>query len=511
MNAIVTTTYGKLEGLDQDGLVVFKGVPFAEPPVGSRRWLAPQKPSAWNGIRDAYNFGAACPQARMQPVVLAGMQLEEPLSEDCLYLNIWTPKADNKQRPVMVWIHGGAFRIGSGAQIIYDGSSLARRGDVVVVTINYRLGPFGFLRLADLTDGKIPSTGNEGLLDQIAALEWVRDNIAQFGGDPVNVTIFGESAGAMSVGALLAMPPARGLFHKAIPQSGASHNGWSAKKANRNAEKIIACSGADASKPDSMRSLPVGTLLRSTLLPDGKTEDPELGMAYQAVFDGVQLPGAPIDQVAQGYASAVPVLVGTTLEEWKLFTMVDPGTVKIDKGELKNRTSRRVGGAEAADRLIASYEQARGSRGEPATPLEIFSALETDRILRMPAIKLAETQSRHQSRVFSYLFTWKSSAMGGLLGSCHALELGFVFGTYNRPGMQQFCGAGPKADQLATEMRDAWLSFAKSGDPGWAPYTNSRRTTMLFGEKTEPVDAPRDEERRAWDGVSEQVLGLLSF
>src|SRR6516162_2965796 len=219
MNAIVTTTYGKLEGLDQDGLVVFKGVPFAEPPVGSRRWLAPQKPSAWNGIRDAYNFGAACPQARMQPVVLAGMQLEEPLSEDCLYLNIWTPKADNKQRPVMVWIHGGAFRIGSGAQIIYDGSSLARRGDVVVVTINYRLGPFGFLRLADLTDGKIPSTGNEGLLDQIAALEWVRDNIEHFGGDPTNVTTFGESAGGMSIGGLLAMPAARGLLCRETPCS----------------------------------------------------------------------------------------------------------------------------------------------------------------------------------------------------------------------------------------------------------------------------------------------------
>ena len=344
MSAIVTTTYGKVGGMEQDGLGVFKGIPFAEPPVGARRWLAPQKPAKWNGTRDARNFGAACPQIRMQPVVLAGMQLEEPQSEDCLYLNIWTPKADNKRRPVMIWIHGGAFRIGSGAQMIYDGSSLARRGDVVVVTINYRLGPFGFLRLADLTNGKISSTGNEGLLDQIAALEWVRDNIAPFGGDPSNVTIFGESAGAMSVGSLLAMLPARGLFHKAIPQSGACHNGWSIERANRIAEKIVARSGAIACNADSIRSVPVDKLLTATLLPDGKTEDPELGMAYQAVFDGAQLPGVAIEQVARGSATHVPVLVGSTLEEWKLFTMVDPGTVNIDQNELKHRMSRRVGG-----------------------------------------------------------------------------------------------------------------------------------------------------------------------
>src|SRR6516225_9495963 len=261
MSALVTTTYGKLEGLEQDELAVFKGIPFATPPVGSRRWLPPLKPSAWNGIRDARNFGAACPQLSLSPVVLGGMQIEEPQSEDCLYLNIWTPKADNKQRPVMVWIHGGAFRIGSGAQIIYDGSSLARRGDVVVVTINYRLGPFGFLRLADLTDGKIPSTGNEGLLDQIAALEWVRDNIAQFGGDPANVTIFGESAGGGKVCTLLAMPAARGLFHRAIVQSGAAIRLRERDRAHALTDAVLRVLGVAGDDVRRLQALPMAQLL----------------------------------------------------------------------------------------------------------------------------------------------------------------------------------------------------------------------------------------------------------
>ena len=511
MSALVTTTYGKLDGLEQDGLAVFKGIPFATSPVGSRRWLPPLKPSAWNGIRDARNFGAACPQLSLSPVVLGGMQIEEPQSEDCLYLNIWTPKADNKRRPVMVWIHGGAFRIGSGAQVIYDGASLARRGDVVVVTINYRMGPFGFLRLTDLTNGKIPATGNEGLLDQIAALEWVRDNIEHFGGDPTNVTTFGESAGGMSIGGLLAMPAARGLFHKAIPQSGFCHSGRPAARANRYAEKLLAHTGANASNPDSIHSLTTDELLKATLLHGTTTEDPELGVAaYQLVVDGTHLPGVPIGYVASGAASAIPLLVGSTLDELKLFTVVDPSNAKLDQGQLQLRMGRTLG-AEAADRLIASYQRARGSRGEPDNALEILSALETDRVFRIPAIKLVEAQLPHQPRVFNYLFTWKSPLMGGALGSCHALELGFVFGTHGRPSMQQFSGVGPQADKLSIEMQDAWLSFARSGDPGWAPYSSSRRTTMLFGEKSEPVDAPRDEERRAWNGVPEEVLGTLSL
>ena len=239
MSVQASTRYGKLEGDEQNGLFVFRGVPFAAAPVGPRRWLAPEKPASWTGVRDARHFGCAAPQNRVLLDALAAMKIEEEQNEDCLYLNVWTPGLDGKRRPVMVWIHGGGFTIGSGSQAIYNGSVLARRGDAVVVTINYRLGPLGFLRLKEVTNGKIQSTGNEGMLDQISALEWVRDNIAEFGGDPDNVTIFGESAGGMSVGTLLAMPAARGLFHKAIPQSGACHTAMPAKRANRVAERVL--------------------------------------------------------------------------------------------------------------------------------------------------------------------------------------------------------------------------------------------------------------------------------
>jgi len=294
--SIVTTRYGKLEGEEQDGLHVFKGIPFAAPPIGALRWLAPQPLAPWNGMREARRFGPTAPQ---NPSLLAAMKTEGEQSEDCLYLNVWTPGADRARRPVMVWIHGGAFSIGGAAQSIYDGRTLARRGNVVVVTINYRLGPLGFLRLTDLTNGKIPATGNEGVLDQIAALRWVRENIAEFGGDPENVTIFGESAGGMSVGTLLAAEWARGLFHKAIPQSGASCTGKPAEAANLTAERVLAKLGLAASDPSAIRAAAPADLLKATLSSDG-TPDRELGMVYQPVVDGALLSRTAIEMVAEG-------------------------------------------------------------------------------------------------------------------------------------------------------------------------------------------------------------------
>src|SRR5260370_9997945 len=286
MPATVSTRSGKLEGDDQDGLFVFKGIPFAAPPIGKLRWLAPERVGSWSGVRDARNFGAASHQNQMTNGALAAMVINDQQSEDCLYLNVWTPGLDGKRRPVMVWIHGGGFTIGAASQPIYDGSVLTRRGDVVIVTINYRLGPLGFLRLADVTNGKIPATGIEGMLDQVAALEWVRDNIAEFGGDPDNVTIFGESAGGMSVGTLLAMPTARGLFHKAIPQSGAGPTGAPIARANGGAERVLSKLAIAPANADALRPLTPAQLLTGTLLPDGKTPDPEFGMAYQPVIDG---------------------------------------------------------------------------------------------------------------------------------------------------------------------------------------------------------------------------------
>lgn len=512
MSAIVSTGQGRLEGEESAGLFVFKGIPFAAPPVGARRWLAPEPAAPWSGVRDARKFGAASHQNRA--TALAAMKIDEPQSEDCLYLNVWSPGLDGKRRPVMVSIHGGGFTIGSGSQAIYDGSVLASRGDTVVVTVNYRLGPLGFLRLADLTNGAIPSTGNEGMLDQAAALTWVRENIAEFGGDPDNVTIFGESAGGMSVGTLMAMPQARGLFHKAIPQSGSCHTGAPIARANRTAEHVLAKLGVSPADSGAIRALSAAELLKGTLLADGKTPDPELGMAYQPVVDGAHLPRTGIEMVADGTASGVAVMVGTTLEEWKLFAMMDPSIHKLDRKGLGARIGRRLT-PEFADAVIAAYEKARGSRGDSTKPADMFTAIETDRVFRMPGVRMAETQARHDQRVYSYLFTWPSPAMGGALGSCHALELGFVFGTNHVPGMTAFAGTGAAAEKLATQMQDAWLAFARTGNPSsasvgdWPEYTAARRATMVFGDKTQLEDAPFDDERRSWDAIGDRILGSL--
>ena len=218
---LVEVNGGKLEGIYEDGLYVFKGIPYAAPPVGPLRWLPPQPPEKWDGVRPAKEFGAIAPQNAMPMADAVAPVFDEPQDEDCLFLNIWTPGLDDAKRPVMFWIHGGAFIIGAGTESFLDGNNLARRGDVVIVSINYRMGALGFINLREITGGKVPATGNEGLLDQVAALEWVQDNIAAFGGDPDNVTVFGFSAGGMSIGNLLGLPAARGKFHKAINRSGA--------------------------------------------------------------------------------------------------------------------------------------------------------------------------------------------------------------------------------------------------------------------------------------------------
>jgi para-nitrobenzyl esterase len=514
MPAIASTKQGKVEGEEKDGLAIFRGIPFAAPPVGARRWRAPEAPLSWSGVRKAGEFGACAPQNLIPLDMLEAFKISEPQSEDCLFVNVWTPRADGARRPVLVWIHGGAFAIGSGAQAIYDGAPLAKRGDVVVVTVNYRLGPLGFLRLAELTNGRIPSTGNEGILDQIAALEWVRENIAAFGGDPENVTIFGESAGGMSVGTLLGLPRARGLFHKAIPQSGASSTANTREHAAFVAERFVSLLGVGRD-PDALLAATSAQLLAATAQlagPPGVANGDVGGMPLAPVVDGEIQPRLALESVARGSAAGVPLLLGTTLEEWKLFMPADPTNFTLTDGQLYARCEKRLGAAGRG--VVDTYRKARSERGAPVTPPELWCAIETDRIFRMPALRLAETQLQHESRVFEYLFTWPSPLLGGMLGACHALELGFVFGTHDHPGMVDFSGTGPKAGALSERMMDAWLAFAKTGDPAtpaasFPRYTPAERATCIFGESSEIASAPYDEERRAWDGAPAKSLGAV--
>ena len=324
MAAIVTTSYGQLQGIDQGRSLAFKGIPFAVPPVGERRFAPPVLPGKWDGVRNATQFGATSLQVPNEGLntLLPDLIPEEPQDEDCLYLNIWTPAADGEKRPVLFWIHGGSFTMGSGSPPLYDGGHLAERGDVVVVTINYRLGALGFLCLPEGVAGEVRT--NFGILDQIQALTWVREEIATFGGDPNNITIFGESAGAMSVGSVLVSPLARGLFQRAIPQSGAGHNALSVETASETARLFAEIAGVDLYDIQALRALPVSSILEAQAklemeLLKNMSQGRPPSMSFQPVIDGHLLTMLPLEAVRQGHAADIPILIGTTGEESKLW------------------------------------------------------------------------------------------------------------------------------------------------------------------------------------------------
>ncbi len=522
--ARVTLSLGELEGVYQDGLYCFKGVPFAAPPVGDLRWLPPQPPAPWDGVRKADRFGATAPQNPM-PGGPSATEEPEPQSEDCLFLNIWTNGLGDKRRPVMVWIHGGAFTIGSGSIPVHDGGALARRQDVVVITLNYRLNLLGFLNLDEATGGKIPSTGNEGLLDQAAALRWVKEHIGAFGGDPDNVTVMGESAGSMSVACLLAMPSAEGLFDKAILESGVGtvtvpladaaavgrlflEVAGVGPDAAAGAGAAVDAAGVGSDDVDVVRSLTPGRLLEIEMEMRRRLAEPweELRItATTPVLDGRVIARMPTQAVAEGASRDVPILIGSNLEEWKFFTMMDHDRASISRAQVIERLGHFIP-SEHAERIYDRYADARTQRGEDTSPFEILVALNSDLMFRIPSLQLAEAKAKHNPAVFDYLFTYKSPVFGGALGACHALEMGFVFATHD----DTFCGTGPEADKMAAIMQDAWASFARTGDPScaslgeWPPY-GERRTTMILDIDSRLEDAPYEPERQAWD-----VLGVLS-
>lgn len=499
---VVDTQSGKLEGGWEDGISVFRGIPYAASPAGQWRWRPPQPVQGWTGVRQARNFGATAPQSRGGLNIMYEAQVEESQSEDCLFLNIWSPGPDNSRRPVMVWIHGGAFNRGSGSNPNYSGFNLAKRGDVVIVSINYRLGWAGFLHLDKITGGRVPATGNEGLLDQIAALRWVRDNIAFFGGDPGNVTIFGESAGAMSIGCLLAMPLAKGLFRKAILQSG-SNTTKSLDEAVELSERFLNILGIKGDDTEKLISMPIEQLLSAqnklsvTLGIKGSVLEP--------VVEGKTLPEIPIQAVRQGSAAGVTVLVGTNLEEAKFMSAMDSSMTQIDDDGLIKRWQKFLPPDMVPD-LIKNCREALARPDAAMSPAELAVVLQTDRQFRIPAIRLIEAQKKHNPLTYSYIFDWKSPAPR--LGACHALEVGFVFGILN----SRFNGSGPEAENLSRKMQDAWLAFARTGNPScdslsnWPPCGPQLRT-MILGENCRVEEAPHQGEYRAWEPVPDVYLG----
>ncbi len=499
MAAIVETTSGRIHGSSEGGLSVYRGVPFAAPPVGDLRFRVAQPHPGWDDVLDCESFRPIAPQIPNEEIesLLGGAPQEQ--SEDCLFLNIWTPGTDAAARPVMFWIHGGAFTIGSGSDGFYDGAALASRGDVVVVTINYRLGALGFLHLPALDES------NFGMRDQVAALRWVRDNIARFGGDPNNVTIFGESAGGMSCGTLMGSPEAQGLFHKAIPQSGAGHHGMREDQAVANGERFCELLGVRPDDIDALRAASVPDILKAqaeleALLYEDLETRGEAEMRFRPVIDGDFLPDMPVDAVLAGQATGVALLIGCLDEENKLFTSMLPSEPPTEEDAIANFDLIHGDGR----KLYDIYRAARAARGELTTPYEIQTAAQGDKTFRVPAQRLLDAQSMHEPRTWSYCFDWKSPLLDGALGSCHALDIPFVFGTHgNAPA---FAGSGVAANALAELTMDTWINFARTGDPStnnlsWPAWNSESRQTVVLGESARIEDDFRGEEVGAWAGV----------
>lgn len=496
MSELVTTTAGKVRGSVENGVYVYRGIPYAAPPFGSRRFLPPQPVAPWSGVRDVLVFGPKPPQpvyppnlAPLLPPELGGM------GKDCLTLNVWSPEAVPASHPVMVWIAGGLYAYhGTGASPWYDGSAFAANG-VVLVTINYRVAADGFLYL-----GK--GNANRGLLDQIAALAWVQQNIASFGGDPTNVTVFGESAGALSVGTLLGMPAAMGLFHKAILQSGAAHHTSSLASGTMVAEWLAKYLGVTPTR-DAVSAVPTAQLLEAQLAleadlaadPDPQRWGGEVTatmLPWQPVVDGDIIPVSPQERIAAGEGAPVAVLAGTNTDEHRL--MLVAGGM-IDQVAPEMLATVIAGYGLPVEATLATYRLANPQ----ASPGDLLAAIQSDWYWRIPAVRLAEAYSKRGMPTFMYEFAWPSPQFENRLGACHAIEIPFVFDTLGH-GTEPLLGPAPP-QPLADLMHAAWVRFATNGDPGWPAYDAASRATMRFGDTSAMVDDPRSLERSLWEGV----------
>ena len=492
---------GKIRGTTSNGVHAFKGIPYGASTAGPRRFMPPAKPQPWSGVREAVEFGHQSPQnMRFTDVLAPQADPSEGFDEDCLVLNVWTPGVnDGKKRPVMFWIHGGGFAQESGSWPWIDGAALARRGDAVVITINHRLNIFGYLHLGDIGGEKYAASGNAGMLDLVAGLEWVRDNIAQFGGDPGNVMIFGESGGGAKVCTLLAMPTAKGLYHRAAIQSGSWLRGIPREEATATARAVLAELSISAANIDELQKVPAQKLL--TLKTGAMVPLPPrrgaLRMGYSPVVDGRFLPQHPFDPVATPVSADVPLLVGCTRDEATLFYLRDESVFSLDEAGLRMRLLEMLEEPMAV-RLIDTYKKAQPD----ASPSQLFLRIASDRLARRDAIRLAERKfAQGKAPVYMYLFTWKSPALNGRLGAPHTVEIPFVFDNTDVPAVMT---KSPTAKPLAEKTSDAWIAFARSanpnhaGLPNWPQYNTVQRATMVFDTVCNVVNDPGSAERKAW-------------
>jgi para-nitrobenzyl esterase len=494
---IVETTAGKIRGVIQAGAHTFRGVPYGASTAGSNRFMPPRKPEPWAGVREAFENGQTAPQLGGPPNPLILNHRQPALEgEDCLVMNIFSPGVnDNRKRPVMVWLHGGGFASGAGSAHSFDGNFLARSGDVVVVSVNHRLNIFGHLFLAEAGGEKYADSGNVGLLDVVATLEWVRDNIAHFGGNPGNVTIFGQSGGGLKISTLLAMPPAKGLFHKAIIESGSLLKGVHRDEANKTTERILAKLSLQPNQVDELQKMPMERLLSAI-----DNRGPAQGTAplnLAPVVDGRSLPSDPFDPTAPEISADIPLIIGTVNTEGTFFTPPESPLYSLDEAGMRTRLTQRFG--DSTDKLIDLYRKEMPN----ASPSQIYFM-----ITAFPAAAIAQAErkvAQGKAPVYMYLFTWETPVEGGKRHSPHTIELPFVFN--NVVEQPEEVGNGPELQPLADKVSGAWTAFARTGNPSaagtpkWLAYTANERATMIINNEWKLVNDPRHEVRLIMNGL----------
>jgi para-nitrobenzyl esterase len=508
---VADTTSGKIRGIRVDGINAFKGIPYGASTAGANRFMPPQQPPSWGGVRAAVDWAGHSPQAfagHRRPEVsrLSGTPDKVPVSEDCLTLNLWTPGLGVGKRPVMVWLHGGAFSYGSANTPRTAGANLARRGEVVVVTVNHRLNIFGFLDLAALGGEEFAHSANAGVLDLVAALQWVHDNVANFGGDPGNVTIFGQSGGGGKVSALLAMPAAKGLFQRAIVMSGAGIRMAEHERATKLADAVLGEVGVKANQLDKLQALPFERLLaaidpaQKKLAPVGFRLLDRYG--FGPVVEGHDLPHHPFDPRAVDLSDDVPVMVGGTRDENALFLAPDDAVWNrtLDEDELKTRVAKVAAGN--TDAVLGLYRQMHPGMN----PAELLIEITTDSNFWVRSVLLAERKAaKGKAPVYMYSFNWRTPVLDGKLMAPHALDVPFVFDTLDAVGIT---GHAPAAAAIAAAESSTWASFARAGTPDneaiphWPAYAAADRATMMIDTEWRVQNDPQHEARLLWTKIA---------